>query len=313
MTETTTAPGRLINWLAVILAGLAAVFAALAFFGHGNGTVGDDWQARVNRAALLQTNKLYTAAIAEFVPLIDNPQVPAYKRANFAFTVGEMYQDQVGDYENAAAYFVRARALGPRPDLDHQIGRRLVECFENLGRSFDAARQLATYTAADEKQKPAENDVVVAAVGDREITMSEIEAELQKLPTSIQSTFTTPEQKIEFVRQYIGMELLYKSGVRKGIDREPEIQKQLADVKKQLVVDEILKAEIVNPITVTDADLDLFYRAHKADLFEGKEFAEVRPQVEQEYRRIKQREKYSELIDRLITAEPVTIYEERLR
>jgi hypothetical protein len=155
--------------------------------------------------------------------------------------------------------------------------------------------------------------VVVAVIGDREITLSEIEAELQKLPPAIQSTFTTPQQKAEFVRQFIGMELLYKSGVRKGIDRRPEVQKQIADVQKQIVVDEMLRTEIMDQIKVTDADLDMFYRAHKTDLFEDKEFAEVRAQVEQEYRRLKQREKYTELIDQLITAEPVTVFEERLR
>jgi len=313
MTETKTVPGNVLVLIAIVMAGLAVLFAAYALVKGSGGAVVDDWEARVNRAALLQTNKLYQAAIDEFIPLIDNPQVPDYKRANYAFTIGQLYQDEFGDYENAAAYFVRARALKPRPDLDYKIGQRLVECFENLGRSFDAARQLANYTAADPSQKPSENDVVVAAIGDREITLSEVEAEMQKLPPALQGTFTTPEQKIEFVRQFVGMELLYKSGLRKGIDRQPEIQKQYADIKKQLVVDEILKKEVLDQITVTDTDLEIFYRAHKTDLFEDKEFNEVRARVEQEYRRVKQREKYSELIDQLITAEPVTIYEERLR
>jgi len=305
--------GKVVNWLAVILAGLAALFAALAFFGRGEVITQDDWEARVRRAAELQTNKLYQAAIEEFALLVDNAAIPDSKRANYAFTIGEIYQDQLGNFENAAAYFVRSRSLGARPALDSEIGRRLVECFENLGRSFDAARQLANYTAPDARKKAPPGEVVVARIGEREITLSEVERELQKLPVALQGAFVTAEKKVEFVRQYVGMELLYKSAVRRGIDRKPELIRQYADLKKQLVLDDILKTEILDKFTGTEADVDLFYRAHKSDLFGDRPFEEIRARVEQEYRRVKQREKYNELVDNLITAEPVTIYEERLK
>jgi len=313
MSVSATKSGNLVNWFVVILAGLAAIFAALSFFARGNGTVGDDWEARVARAAELQTNKLYEAAIEEFAVLVDNPSIPESKRANYAFTIGEMFQDRMGNYENAAAYFIRARSLGARPALDSEIGRRLVECFENLGRSFDAARQLTNYTAADEEKKAAPGDVVVARIGEVDITLSEIERELQKLPVALQNEFATKEKKIEFVRQYVGMELLYKSGLRRGIDRKPEIVRQYADLKKQLVLDEMLRTEVQDKITVTPGELDLFYRAHKSDIFEDRPYEEVQARVEQEFMRLKQREKYTELLDGLITAEPVTIYEERIK
>ena len=298
--------------LAVVLAGLAAVFATLGYFARGGGAA-DDWEARVRRAAELQNNKLYAAAAAEFAPLLDNPAIPDEKRANYAFTIGQIYQDDLHDYENAAAFFVRARAFHPRPGLDHEIGQRLVECFENLGRSFDAARQLADYTTPDDKSKAAPGDVIVAKIGDRQITLSEVEAELQKLPAAVQGEFTTPEKKKDFVKQYIGMELLYASAVRRGLDRNPELLRQYGELKKQLVLDQMLRTEVIDKISVTDTDLDLFYRAHKSDLFGDKPMNEVRPQIELEYRRMKQREKYAEMIEKLITAEPVTIYDDRLK
>jgi len=307
--------GHFLNWSAVMLSGVAAVFAALVFFGAGSGggPSTDDWESRVQRAAELQNNKLYQAAIDEFVALVDDAAVPRDKRANYAYTVGELYQDQLGDYENAAAYYVRARALGVRQALDSQLGQRLVECFENLGRSFDAARQLTNYTASDETQKAAPGEVVVAAIGEREITLSEIERELQKLPPALQAEFAAPEKKVEFIRQFIGMELLYKSAIRRGIDRQPEIMAQFTDVKRQIVLDEILRIEVVGKIQISDADLDLFYQAHKTDLFENKPKEEVMVQLQQEYMRLKQREKYTEIIDNLITAEPVTIYEKNIK
>ena len=301
------------SWLAVFVAGIAAVFAALAFFAGGGEVPGDDWEARVKRAVDLQTNKLYAAAIEEFVPLVDNPAVPKTKRANYAYSIGEMYQDQLGDYQNAAAYLIRARSLDPRPALDTRIGRRLVECFENLGRSFDAARQLANYTAGDDKQKAPAGELVVARIGEREITLSEVERELQKLPAGMQGEFSTPGKKIEFVRQYVGMELLYKSALRRGIDRQPELQQNYADLKKQIVLEQMLKIEILDKIEPTDVDLDVFYRAHKTDFFNDRPYEEVRAQVYQQYRGVKQREKYAELIGDLITAESVTIYEEHLK
>ncbi len=308
----TPASASLGIWLTVALAGIAATFAILAYLGD-DGLADGDWPARAARAAELQNNKLFTAAIEEYTALADNPAVPTPKRANYAFAAGEIYLDELADYENAAAFFIRARSLDPRPGLDKKIGQRLVECFENLGRVFDAARQLADYTAEDDKGKAAPGEIVVARVGEREITLSEIEGELQKLPPQVQAEFTAKEKKLEFVRQYIGMELLYKSAVRRGLDRTPEIQRQVADIKRQLILDKILQEEILAKITVSDSDLEFFFKAHQADLFPDKKLAEIRPQVEQEYRRVKQREKYAEMIDNLIDAEPVTIYEERLK
>lgn len=307
--------GNTVIWLAVALSGAAAVFAALAFFSGGNGghAVATDWEARVQQAVELQNNKLYQAAINEFTGLVENPAIPPEKRANFAYTIGEIYQDQLGDYENAAAAYVRARAIGVRPTLESQLGQRLVECFENLGRSFDAARQLSNYTTDDESQKAAPGEIVVAAIGEREIALSEIERELQKLPPAIQAEFSTPQKKLEFVRQFVGMELLYKSALRRGLDRQPELMAQFAELKRQLILEEMLQTEVVGKINISDADLDLFYQAHKTDLFGDKPKNEVSVQLQQEYMRLKQREKYAELIDNLITTEPVTIYEKNIK
>jgi tetratricopeptide (TPR) repeat protein len=307
--------GNTVIWLAVALSGAAAVFGALAFFGGGNGghAVAIDWEARVQQAVELQNNKLYQAAINEFAGLVENPAIPPEKRANFAYTIGEIYQDQLGDYENAAAAYVRARSIGVRPALESQLGQRLVECFENLGRSFDAARQLSNYTTDDESQKAAPGEIIVASIGEREITLSEIERELQKLPTALQTEFATPVKKLEFVRQFVGMELLYKSALRRGLDRQPELMAQFAELKRQLILEEMLQTEVVGKINISDADLDLFYQAHKTDLFGDKPKNEVSVQLQQEYMRLKQREKYAELIDKLITTEPVTIYEKNIK
>ncbi len=302
-------------WVAVVFAAAAAVFSGMVlFFNAGSPeTAGPGWQEQRDQAIELQNNKLYQAAIEEYGQIIDNPAVPAAKRANYAYTIGEIYQNELGDYENAAANYIRARALGPRPELADKISLRLVECFENLGRSFDAARQLATSTAEEKEQQPAEPGTVVARIGDREITMTEVEKELQQLPVPIQKEFSSREKKLEFLRQYIGMELLYKSGLRRGIDRQPAVKEQLVDAKRQMVIDEILRTEILDKIDVSEADLDLFYQAHKEDLFEGKPKEEVRSQIQQEYMRLKQREMYSKMIDELITAEPVEIYEENIK
>lgn len=314
MTSRGSGSANFLKTFTFTLAGVAALLAvqSLFFTGRPAGGRGEDWSARVSRATELKTNKLYREAINEFLPLVDNPEVPPEKRANYAYVIGELYLDQLGDYERAAAYFIRARSYNPRPELGRKIGRRLVECFENLGRAFDAARQLSDYTAADEKQQAAPGEKIVARIGEREITLSEVERELQKLPPQAQQEFLPAGKMAEFVRQYVGMELLYQSALRRGVDREPEILAQFAEIKKQLVFEKMLKTEIMDQITVSDSDLEMFYQAHKTDLFEGRPFAEVQRQVAAEFRRLKQREKYSELIDNLITAEPVTIYDDQL-
>jgi len=77
-------------------------------------------------AGELQSNRLYRAAIEEYQNILTYDDVDTPTRANINYLVGRVYFDHLGDYENAAAYYVRAKELDPEGSFADQATRKLV-------------------------------------------------------------------------------------------------------------------------------------------------------------------------------------------
>jgi len=136
-------------------------------------------------ASELVDNKLYSQAVAEYDKLLDLGKLDKKKQANINYIVGNIYLNYLNDYENAAARFVKAKFLNPESELKDKINRNLVICFERMGRSLEAQKQLERSTELDQGKIKTEGGVVVARIGDRKITMTGLENEIEKLPPSV--------------------------------------------------------------------------------------------------------------------------------
>jgi hypothetical protein len=88
------------------------------------------------------------------------------------------------------------------------------------------------------------------------------------------------------------------------------------------MVQKLLEEEIAGKVNYNASDLDLYYRANQSRYAKsdsaGKKlpqlsFSEVKSQVEQDYIREKQQQLYNELIDRLMRAEAVRIYDDKVQ
>ncbi len=224
------------------------------------------------------------------------------------------------DYESALAYYLRVKELYPQSELVDDAGKRVVECLERLQRSADAQQALEESTMLDPAQvavkRPGE---VIAKLGDREITTGDLEFEMKNLPQFMQAQIKDRSKKIEFLRQYIASELLYNTAKRKGLENDKDVIAAAFQAKKNIVVQKLLQDEISQNVQVDPSSLDLYYRANldryaQADS-SGRTpaFEEVRAQVTQDYLREKQQETYNQLVDRMMRAEAVVIYEDKVR
>jgi tetratricopeptide (TPR) repeat protein len=274
-------------------------------------------------ANVLYNRELYKQAIAEYERYLHDYPLDEREQASISYTIANIYFDRVRDYESALAYYLRVQELYPKSELVKETGKRIVECLERLQRSADAQQALEESTFLDTSQvtrkRPGE---VIAKIGMREITSGDMEYEIKRLPPYLQAQIKDKSKKLEFLRQYIATELLYDTAKRKGLEKNAEVIEAAFQAKKSLMVQKLLEEEIAGKVNYNASDLDLYYRANQSRYTKsdsaGKNpqqlsFAEVKSQVEQDYIREKQQQIYNELIDRLMRAEAVRIYDDKVQ
>jgi peptidyl-prolyl cis-trans isomerase C len=114
----------------------------------------------------------------------------------------------------------------------------------------------ATTTAA-----PA--DPVIITAGTVSIRKSDFETAVKSLPAEYQSYALGPGKK-QFAEDYLRMKLLAAEGIKSGVDKTPDVVKQLDLLRENLVAQEELK-RLDSSITVSDADLKKAYEGNKKE------------------------------------------------
>lgn len=273
-------------------------------------------------ANILYNRELYQHAVAEYQRYLEHYPLDEEEQANISFTIANIYFDRLRNYESALAYYLRVKELYPRSGLVDDASRRIVECLERLQRSADAQQALAESTLLDTaqvtKKRPGE---VVAKIGNREITSGDLEFEIKNLPPFVLAQIKNRNDRLEFLRQYLATELLYDTAKRKGLERDQEVIAAAFQAKKNFMVQKLLQEEVAQKVNFQESDLELYYRAN-LDRYAPADstgatapptFQEVRDRVMQDYVREKQQEAYNRLVERMMRAEGVVIYDDKVQ
>jgi peptidyl-prolyl cis-trans isomerase C len=123
--------------------------------------------------------------------------------------------------------------------------------------SIAVAQQTATPAAAQQAQ----TDPIVIAAGDLTIRQSEFESALKTLPAEYQQYAAGPGKK-QFAEDYLRMKMLATEGLKAGLDKDPDVVRQLELMRENLVANAQLE-KIQKSITLSDADLQKVYDANK--------------------------------------------------
>ena len=263
-------------------------------------------------AGELSSNNLPLAAIEEYQKVLSFDNITDSERGNISYLIGRVYYDDLKDYRNAAAYYIRAKEYDPKGSYFSEASKNLVASLEKLGNVLDARRNLSAATDIDQKPKDA-SDVVVAKIGQREVWLSEVEDQIALLPSEIQEQLTTREARQQYLRQYVGVELIYAAAVREDFLSRPEIQRQREMYEKRMLVDRFMAEKILPDIKIDTLDLGNFYRANKDALYHGASLDSVRSQVYQDYQAQKAEAAYNEYIMRLVQSEKVEFLDNNVR
>lgn len=306
--------------LFIVVVGLLGLWS-LSSCGDSSNTVSKE--KRRELANVLFNQELYDQSISEYRAYLEQYPLDAGEQANIAYRIASIYLDRKQDYDNALAYFLRAKHFDPQSKLQPQIAKKIVECLERLNRSSDA-RQVVTQSAAlvDSQKIVSRPGKVLARIGDREITSGDVEYQISQLPDYMQKTFSDPQRKKEFLQQYVANELLYESALRQGLDSDPEIQRGVFDARKGLMVEKLVSRELEKTSGLenyTNADVETYYRANitryaekdeSGKVIREKPFSEVAQQVAADFRMEKQQQAYQKMVERLMRSGQVQIVDE---
>jgi hypothetical protein len=166
----------------------------------------------------------------------------------------------------------------------------------------------------DIDHKPEDDqDAVVARIGGRDVWLSEVENQIALLPSEVQSQLTSRQAKVQYMHEYVGVELLYEAAVREDYPSRPEIQRQRERLEKRLVVDQFVSEKVMSGLNVDTVDVRNFYRANKDSLYNGAPLDSVRAQVYRDYQSEKARAAYNDYIKRLTQAEKVEFLDQNVK
>jgi tetratricopeptide (TPR) repeat protein len=263
-------------------------------------------------AAELQNNHLYVAAVEEYGKILDLPGVEATKRANVNFLIGRLYFENLKDYEQAAGYFVRAKTLDPNGSFIEEAQKNLVACLERSGRMLDARRELSSAANLD-TTAPAAGDLPVAKLDGRTIWRSEVEEAIQQLPPSIQKQLMSQDARMAYLRNYVGVELLYDAAKRERMDADPRLIRQKDQLFKKVVVQKYVEERVMPGISIDTADVRNFYLANKDTRYKGMPFDSARAAAIMDYESQKTESAYGQYIQKLAAAAKVEFLDQNLK
>lgn len=277
-----------------------------------NGPAVPDAAKQKTYAGMLYEKELYKQAADAYEKLLELPGLNEREKTGALYRAAEIRLDKTGETEEALALFLKIRALYPESETAVEAGKKIVECLEKTGRSLDARNEQSRLAAL--KPEAVDTGMIVAKIGNRSITMTEIE----KADGFLEKD---KSRKIEQVRRFVAGELLYQSAVRSGWDKDPQIHKQVEKLRKTLVMNKVLEKEL----TKMGADTSLaeeYFKAHRKKFVDslaaaGKpkpgEFKEYRARVIREMKNEKQQQAYQAMMTRLLQTEDVQIFGDKIK
>lgn len=118
-------------------------------------------------------------------------------------------------------------------------------------------------SSTDSKTETKKEGQVLAEVNGGSITTGDFNRELKNLPEYLKAMADTPEGRKEMLDTMVIRELILQQASKDGLDKSPEIEEKLKDLKKRLIVESFLKKKVETESQVSDADLQKFYEQNK--------------------------------------------------
>jgi hypothetical protein len=152
----------------------------------------------------------------------------------------------------------------------------------------------------------------VAVIGADTVWRSEIDRDIRQLPPETQKAYSGDQARVQFLRQRVGTELVYRAALREHYEQNPELVAQKEQMVKNLVVEHYLFEQVFPRQHIDSMDVYNYYRANRDTRYGGAPLDSVRVQVMMDYQTDKAEAAYGEYIQKLAESEHVTFLDHNL-
>lgn len=112
----------------------------------------------------------------------------------------------------------------------------------------------------------AEEDKILAQVGDEKITVKEFDEQLKSLPPQLQMMVTSnPEAKVQLLESWVQMNLFAKEAKSMKLDEDPQFKQKFAKVRDSLLAQEFVKRELEKAPQIKPEEIKKFYDDNKKE------------------------------------------------
>ena len=133
-----------------------------------------------------------------------------------------------------------------------------------------AALPVLAQTAPDKPQQPAapapaaedHSKDVLAKMGDKVVTVGDIEDELAKIPPQFLSHFNDPVRKQQYIQSIVDRMLFAEEAKAKGFMEREDVKEKVNSYVERILYSEYLKT-LTDGLTVTDEEVAKFYETNK--------------------------------------------------
>jgi hypothetical protein len=288
-------------------------------------------------AAKLAQRNLYTRSAEVWQEYISLAGLSNTEHAKALFQIGTLYE-KAGMYAEAIEYFYRSEITSKLDDLESQINLHLKDCFERLGK-FSALRyELMDRTSFQQEKKAGEK--IIAEIGSEKITDSDLNAiiehtidiqlspmtafmsneQLNQQKQQMLEQYNTQTAKTQFLQSWLAQEVLYRNALEQELAREPEVKREIEELTRSVLSQQIMNRELADKINITETDLQTYYQANKDKYIEAadeedpnsserqKSYDEVRTQVMNELVSKKSQDIQQEYIKQLMDKYDVILH-----
>ncbi len=266
-------------------------------------------------AALYESNELPGAAAYTYERYLDSASLAPRDEAQVHYVLGNIYFDKIQNFESALAHYLAAEDLDPEAAWKTELKKKIVTCFERLGRPRDAQNRLDSSTALVEKPE-AEQSPLLAVVGRHEIRMSDLEDSVAAMSPEMRERLKGPEGVRPILDQAVREWLLYDLAVRKGLDNDPAVNEQMQRGRRMFLANLAYQIEMEARVKVSEEEVKKFYDENpdqfKTEDGETVPFEKVKDRILGYLKSEKARQLDGQLMGELEKLEEVKVYQDAL-
>ncbi|MFA4981171.1 MAG: peptidyl-prolyl cis-trans isomerase [Candidatus Omnitrophota bacterium] len=125
---------------------------------------------------------------------------------------------------------------------------------------------IASAAMAGCAKKPPAGDKILARVGNKVITLAELQSRIAKMPPYYRNM--VEKNRKRFLDETIVEMMFYEEAVKKGVENDKEVKEVVEAAKKKILIAKLIKNEIEDKAKVSEDEMKKFYEENK-ESFKG--------------------------------------------